>query len=77
MMSIITTRIHIFKGVAEERLRVREFFVTLKTHWWPSVVFCFIVGLLSLRHIPHTLSELYMTFNNEKPTTTIEVHPTD
>ena len=60
MTSIITVLVYkFFKGPAKGRLRVREFLATLKTHWWPSAVVCSMVGLLSLWHIPHFLSQFY------------------
>ena len=33
-----------------------------RVHWWPSVVVCSMVGLLSLWHIPHFLSQFYSLF---------------
>ena len=49
MTSIITELVHIFvQGPAEARLWVRDVLALLKTHWWPSSVFCSLVGLLSL-----------------------------
>ena len=63
MTSIIIVLVYNFKGPAEGRLRVLEFLVTLKTHWWPSAVVCSIIGLLSLWHIPHFLSQFYFNIN--------------
>ena len=41
MTFIITELVHIFvKGPAEACLQVPEFLTLLKTHWWPSAVFC-------------------------------------
>ena len=51
-------------GIAKETTtifgRVRDFLAVLKTPWWPSSVFCSLVGLLSLSYIPHFHSQCYI-----------------
>ena len=49
-----------FWGPAEGRPRVREFLTTLMTRSWFLAIVCSMVGLLSLRHISHILSQLYL-----------------
>ena len=60
MTSIITEQVHILvKGPAETR--VQDVLAVLKTHWWPSSVFCSFVWLLSLcGYILHFHSQFYL-----------------
>ena len=64
MTSIITELVYIFvRGPAEGRLLVREFLLTLKTHWWPSAVVSassMVRVVVALTHSPFPFSILYI-----------------
>lgn len=51
----------LYQGPAEARLSEQVFSDVLRTNWWPSAVINSSVVLLSLWHIPHIHSLLYMS----------------
>lgn len=54
--SIFTEQVLLFLGA---RLRVLDFLAILKTNRWPWSLFCSLIGLLSLLHVPHFNSQCY------------------